>query len=236
MSGTVGLVGSGEYLPSMLKVEGRLIAGRSPVYVQVPTAASLEGQKRVQYWIGLGLAQAERLGVKAVPLMILDRDSANDKKVLEPINEAGLIYFSGGSPSHLISTIEGTLLQDLVFKAFDRGAAVAGCSAGAMALGTYSLGFHGMVPKIQNGLGLAPNVAILPHFDRFRNRVTDTILKRSTQSLGGVWLIGVDEETALIGSDATYEVMGKGSAWVISRDGFKRYASGETIEVKVVEN
>ncbi len=236
MSGLIGLVGSGEYLPSMLEVEKRLISGRAPIYVQISTAAGLEGPKRIQYWIDLGLAQAERLGVKAVPLSILDREAANDYKLVEPIDSAGLIYFSGGSPSHLISTIEGTLLEQRIVRAFERGAAVAGCSAGAMALGAYSLSFHRIPPRFQNGIGLARNVAIVPHFDRVRNRITDSILKRSIQSLGETLLIGVDEETALVGSDVVYEVMGKGSAWVISRDGLKRYVGGETIEVEAAKS
>ncbi|MCW2545185.1 MAG: hypothetical protein JWM40_2737, partial [Frankiales bacterium] len=43
--GPVALVGSGEYLPVMTEVEGLLIEGRPPKYVQIPTAAAPEGEE-----------------------------------------------------------------------------------------------------------------------------------------------------------------------------------------------
>ena len=61
--GPLALVGSGEYLPVMTGVEGALIKGRPRRYVQIPTAAAPEGPQRLQYWLDLGAAQAERLGV-----------------------------------------------------------------------------------------------------------------------------------------------------------------------------
>src|ERR1035437_9769138 len=45
--GPVALGGSGEYLPAMLELEAALIAGRSPKYVQLPTAAGPEGPASV---------------------------------------------------------------------------------------------------------------------------------------------------------------------------------------------
>ena len=50
------MVGSGEYTPAMLAVEGGLIDGRPPRYVQIPTAASAEGEDRLSYWVELGRA------------------------------------------------------------------------------------------------------------------------------------------------------------------------------------
>jgi hypothetical protein len=44
--GPLALVGSGEYLPSMLEIERALITGRPPRYVQIPTAAAPEGADR----------------------------------------------------------------------------------------------------------------------------------------------------------------------------------------------
>jgi len=62
--GPLALVGSGEYLPVMAGVEGTLIEGRPSRYVQIPTAAAPEGPRRLQYWLDLGAAQAERLGAE----------------------------------------------------------------------------------------------------------------------------------------------------------------------------
>ena len=43
--GPLALVGSGEYLPSMLPIERSLLDGRPPRYVQIPTAASARGRR-----------------------------------------------------------------------------------------------------------------------------------------------------------------------------------------------
>src|SRR5882724_7415266 len=74
--GPLALVGSGEYLAVMAGVEDALIEGRPPRYVQIPTAAAPEGADRLQYWLDLGAAQAERLGVEQVPVVVRDRDEA----------------------------------------------------------------------------------------------------------------------------------------------------------------
>ncbi|HEY2792077.1 MAG TPA: hypothetical protein VGJ28_06975, partial [Micromonosporaceae bacterium] len=99
--GPLALVGSGEYLPSMLEIEGELISGRPPRYVQIPTAASREGASRMAYWVELGRAQAQRLGVEAVPLVVTNREEADDPAIAAEVAGAGLIYLSGGDPGHL---------------------------------------------------------------------------------------------------------------------------------------
>src|SRR6476660_1577021 len=115
----------------MLEVEKALIAGRAPRYVQIPTAASAESEKRIQYWIDLGRAQAERLGVTAVPLDVRSREDAADPAIVEQVAGAGLIYLSGGNPTLLARTLRDTPLWSAIVTAWEGGAALAGCSAGA---------------------------------------------------------------------------------------------------------
>jgi len=106
--GPLALVGSGEYLAVMAGVEGALIEGRPPRYVQIPTAAAPEGPQRLRYWLDLGAAQAERLGVEPVPVMVRDRDEAGSDDLAALIDGAGLIYLSGGNPQFLARTLRGT--------------------------------------------------------------------------------------------------------------------------------
>ena len=105
--GPLALVGSGEYLAVMAGVEGALIEGRPPRYVQIPTAAAPEGADRLQYWLDLGAAQAERLGVEQVPVVVRDRDEAGSADLAALIDGAGLIYLSGGNPQFLARTLRG---------------------------------------------------------------------------------------------------------------------------------
>ena len=75
MNGSLALVGSGEYLPAMSAFEKSLLAdgianGKTPVYIQIPTAAGQESDDRLDYWKNLGQQQAERIGVQPVFLPI----------------------------------------------------------------------------------------------------------------------------------------------------------------------
>src|SRR3954447_16686058 len=132
--GPLALVGSGEYLPVMAGVESALIEGRPPRYVQIPTAAAPEGKRRLQYWIDLGVAQAERLGVEPVPVVVRDRDEAGSRDLAALIAGAGLIYLSGGSPLFLARTLRGTRVWAAIEAAWRAGAALGGCSAGGVGL------------------------------------------------------------------------------------------------------
>ena len=134
MPGPVALVGSGEYLPIMAPVEAVLLHGRPPRYVQIPTAASLEGEGSLNRWVTLGVQQAERLGVEAVPVVVRDRADADDPALAALVEGAGLVYLSGGSPQHCAATLRGTRVWGAVVAAWRDGASLAGCSAGAMSL------------------------------------------------------------------------------------------------------
>jgi hypothetical protein len=128
--GPLALVGSGEYLAVMAGVEGALIEGRPPRYVQIPTAAAPEGADRLQYWLDLGAAQAERLGVEQVPVVVRDRDEAGSADLAALIDGAGLVYLSGGNPQFLARTLRGTRVWAAIEAAWRSGAALAGCSPG----------------------------------------------------------------------------------------------------------
>ena len=135
MSGPLALVGSGEYLPVMHEVEAALIAGRPPRFVQLATAAAPEGQGSMARWHVLGLAAALRIGVEQVVVPVLDRVSADDEGLASLVEGAGLVYLSGGNPGFLAETLQGTRVWAAIESAWRAGAALAGCSAGAMAMG-----------------------------------------------------------------------------------------------------
>ncbi len=215
MSGPLALVGSGEYTPSMLEVERALIAGRPPRYVQLPTAAGAEGPDRLSYWIDLGRAQADRLGVEAVPLVVTDRDQAEDPQIVAEVEGAGLIYLSGGSPGLLADTLRDTALWREIVKTWEGGAALAGCSAGAMAMSDWVPDLRHPAGRGRRGLGLLPHMRVLPHFDKMLGWIPDLLTRPFLRAPDGVSLVGIDEETALVGGLETFTVEGRRSAWLL---------------------
>jgi cyanophycinase len=229
--GPLALVGSGEYLPVMLDVERDLIEARPPRYVQIPTAAGREGPKRLSYWVELGRAQADRLGVVAVPLVVTDRSQADDPAVAAQVEGAGLIYLSGGSPGYLADTLRDTALWHAIATAWRAGAALAGCSAGAMALAD-------RVPDLRNptggnrlGLNLLPHIRVLPHFDKMVGRIPDVLTRPFFRPPDGVHVVGVDEDTALVGGPEEFEVRGRQSAWLLGNGRRQEFPAGSTIRL-----
>jgi cyanophycinase len=238
VSGPLALVGSGEYLPSMLEIERSLLDGRPPRYVQIPTAAAREGENRLRYWVDLGREQAQRLGVEAVPLVVTDRAEADDPAIVAQVSGAGLIYLSGGDPGLLADTLRDTALWRAIVAEWAAGAALAGCSAGAMAMAdwvpelrrpTMSRGRPGLTGGGRPGLGLLPHIRVLPHFDRMLGWIPDLLTRPFLSAPEGVSLVGVDEETALVGGPEAYTVRGRQSAWLLGNGARQRIAAGEVV-------
>jgi cyanophycinase len=227
--GPLALVGSGEYTEAMLEVERGLLDGRPPRYVQIPTAASAEGAGRLAYWVALGRAQAERLGVEAVPLVVTSRDEAEDPAVVKEVTGAGLTYLSGGSPGLLARTLKDTALWRAILAEWHGGAALAGCSAGAMAMSDHVPDLRHPTRGGDPGFGLLPHIRVLPHFDRMAGWVPDVLTRPFFRSRDGVHVVGVDEDTAIVGGPESFTVQGRQSAWLLSDGRRQEFPTGSTI-------
>lgn len=213
MEGTVALVGSGEYLPSMRPIEKMLLENRPPRFVQIATAAVPDGDERVAYWHDLGRAQAESLGVTCVIATVADRDEANNPRFVELIRNAGLIYLSGGHPGFLADVLRDTALWHQIVAEWRQGASLAGCSAGAMAMCSWVPSLRHPFDNGVRGLGLFPRLRVIPHFDAFYQRVPSIVDRFIHGKDESVSLIGIDEETAIVGGPVNWTVVGRGSAW-----------------------
>jgi cyanophycinase-like exopeptidase len=232
----LALVGSGEYTPAMLELERGLISGRAPRYVQIPTAASAEGADRLSYWVELGRAQAGRLGVEAVPLVVTDRDGAQDPAIVSQIAGAGLIYLSGGDPGLLARTLRDTALWRAIVAEWRAGAALAGCSAGAMAMSDFVPDLRHPAQGGEPGFGLLPHIRVLPHFDRMAGWIPDILTRPFFRSRDGVHVVGVDEDTAIVGGPETFTVHGRQSAWLLSDGRRREVPAGSTLNLPATVN
>ncbi len=227
--GPIALVGSGEYLPAMLSVEAGLIAGRAPRYVQLATAAVPDGPAVVERWHRLGAQQAERLGVDVVQLAVSDRDDANSAAIAEQVAGAGLIYLSGGHPGFLADTLRDTRVWHAIVEAWRDGAALAGCSAGAMALTDWVPSLRHPREGATPGLALLSNLRVIPHFDAFAARIPDLVTRFVLPQDEGVMLVGIDEETALVGGPDEWRVQGRQSVWRLDLHGRQEFPVGSVL-------
>jgi cyanophycinase-like exopeptidase len=226
----LALVGSGEYLPVMADVERALLDGRAPRYVQLATAAAPEGDASLARWHELGRKQAERLGVEQVVVDVRTRDDADDPAMAALVEGAGLVYLSGGNPAFLAETLRDTAVWRAIVAAHEAGAALAGCSAGAMALTAWAPRMRDLVhPQQPTGLGLVPHVRVIPHFDKMLGWMPDVLRNALLHKPEGTTLIGIDEDTALVGGPDGWEVHGRQSVWVLGAGSRVEHRAGTTL-------
>jgi cyanophycinase len=235
MNGLIALVGSGEYLPVMEQVDRHLLSslntnGHKPSVVCLPTAAGKEGDESVNRWSNMGVQHFRNLGADVSALRIIDRASANSEEYAAVLENADLIYFSGGNPGYLYETMLDSRAWNAAQRAWAHGAVYAGCSAGAMILGKRMPSFRLM--KTQEGFGIFPAEYIIPHFDAFPAVWRPMVFALQKQLKDGQRMVGIDEDTALVGTlQGEWRVMGKSEVHVFTHDGKTTYHAGDIVPI-----
>jgi cyanophycinase len=235
MPGPVALVGAGEFLPAMADVDVGLLASTGvarPRVVILPTASYPDGEEVFQRWASMGVAHFAALGAEVEPLLVRDRASADDPSAAQAIGEADLIYLSGGKPEHLRRALQGSAVGAALAAAHERGAVLAGCSAGAMILASHAFYFRlRLVPwplRWGPGLDFAPAVAVIPHYDAWPEPLSVMI---ALQAPRGSVVLGIDEDTAVIGRDGGWQVQGASRVTVWRGRHRERFHAGETFRI-----
>ena len=235
MNGIISLVGSGEYLPVMEDIDRHLLTslnlnGKTPRVVCLPTAAGREGDASVNRWSSMGIEHFQRLGAEVNALRIIDRASADDPQWEPFLENADLVYFSGGDPGYLYQTMRGSRAWEAMQRAWKRGAIYAGCSAGAMILGKRIPSFR--LAGTQDGFGLVPATFVIPHFDAIPGIWKPLVIALQKGLKKGEQMIGVDENTALVGKlGDQWTVMGQGKVQVFTCEGKMTFAVGRTLRL-----
>jgi cyanophycinase-like exopeptidase len=148
---------------------------------------------------------------------VLDRRDADDPDNVAAVAGAGLVYLSGGNPGYLADTLRGTAVLGAIVAAWQSGAALAGCSAGACALTAVADDVRTRVTR--PGLAIVPDLVVLPHFDRIERWAPGIVDRRAAGLTPGQILVGIDEETALISGDDGWRVVGRQKGWIVEPDG-----------------
>jgi cyanophycinase len=207
--------------------------GRTPRVVCLPTAAGQEGDASVDRWLGMGVEHFEALGAEVTAARIIDRASADDPAWETSLENADLIYFSGGNPMYLYETMQGSRAWNAAQKAWGRGAVYAGCSAGAMILAQRVPNFRIAGLTSIDAFQIIPATFVIPHFDRMRGLWSAYLFGVRRQLKDDQFILGVDEDTALVGNlDDTWRVMGRGRVHIITRNNQQDFTAGEEVPLQ----
>ena len=217
MPGLIALVGSGEFLPGMKDTDLTLLADRPGRVVHLPTAAGLENADSIARWTRMAASHYAALDRDVITLPVIDEQSADDPGLAAELeSEIALIYLSGGNPAYCAETLRDSAVWVAIVAAWESGASLAGCSAGAGALTTVAP--NQMGGRTQAGLGLIPNLAVIPHYDRarFLMPIIGRVIRNSTPP--GAEVIGIEEDTALVGRPGEdWTVTGRQSVVLLDR-------------------
>ncbi len=237
MPGPLCLVGSGEFLSAMAAVDravlARLATPKARVAI-VPTASAPEGPERFGYWSELGVSHFQRFGAEPWVAKMKQRADAHDREIAEQLTRSDFIYFSGGDPIHLVKVLHDSPAWHAIRAAHLRGAALAGCSAGAMALGSMTVDVRSVMEgkvKWQPALGLLPGLVILPHFDRMEHYRPGSVTQLEAHRPDSARMVGIDEETALIRGPDGWEVMGARGVTLFEPPARRFLAAGQRIDL-----
>jgi cyanophycinase len=226
-AGVIALVGGDEFKPGNEEQDRILVAAatRGRAYV-VPTAAARQGPGEA---VAHATAWFARLGLSLEELPVLKRADANSKEIAEKARGGGLFYLVGGDPGLVAQVLSGSRVWTAMFEAWRDGAALAGSSAGAMALCSHTL-IRATWPNRFNrrpadALGLVPDTAVLPHFDTFGHRWIES----ARRELPYVTLLGIDERTAAMWREGEWRAAGPGAVTIIGGSGTARFETGMKI-------
>jgi cyanophycinase len=223
VTGLLVLNGGAEFGPGNEPQDRLLVEAasglRRPAYV-VPTAAARQAPEQAvataRTWFG-------GLGLDVRELPVLNRGAAESEALAGLAASAGLFYLVGGDPGLVVKVLRGSRVWRAMGEARRDGAALAGSSAGAMALCEWSLVNAGWPRHDRRrpvpALGLVPGVAVLPHHNAFGHRW------QVVDGPAGLLLLGIDERTAAVW-DGGWRAEGAGVVTI----GGRRFAPGQPVE------
>jgi cyanophycinase-like exopeptidase len=226
--GLLALVGGDEFNPGN-EEQDRLLAVAArpgPAFV-VPTAA---GRQHPEVAVAHAISWFKQFGIELEELPVLKRTDANSKALAERARGGGLFYLVGGDPGLVVEVLRSSRVWTSIFEAWLGGAALAGSSAGSMALCGHTL-IRATWPNRFNrrpadALGVLPGTAVLPHFETFGHRWIESAQKE----LPGSTLLGIDERSAAVWTDGgRWRAVGPGSVTVIKGSNVATFKSGSEV-------
>jgi cyanophycinase len=225
------LLGSGEFLPWTSEVDAWVLErATGEVVLILPTASAPEGDRVFDRWGGMGLAHYEAAGVPAEVVPLKTRADALNHDLAAKVDDAAVVYFSGGNPAFLAATLMHSPFWEAVLRGLDRGMAYAGCSAGIACLGEVAPDSTSNDPTSAHfwrpGLGLFPKTYFGPHWDALDVYVPGLRQTIIASIPGDSRLLAIDEDTAVVGDGTEWTVIGAGQAAVLDAGQWSEHPAG----------
>ena len=209
--GALVIVGGNMQDPAIVKRFIELAGGPSAPIVIIPTAG--DAAEYDQYWSAL--KQWRDNGATNLTVVhTRDRKVADTEAFVKPIRAARGVFFGGGRQWRIADAYLNTLTHKELNAVLARGGVIGGSSAGATAIGSFMVrgdtkNNTTMIGDHTVGLGFFKNAAVDQHLLR-RNRQFDML--EVVDKHPELFLIGLDEDTAIVVQGDEFEVIGRSYA------------------------
>jgi cyanophycinase len=224
------LQGGGASVPEIFDQFVALAGGAKARIVLIPTATAYSFPGNVippERLERMKSSMKQRMGLSDVTVLhTLDRNVADSEKFVESLRQATGVWLLGGDEGVLSGAYKGTRTERELDAVVARGGVVGGTSAGAdiwapyifvLPPGMEEVPINNMGPYLKaEGFGLIKDVVVLPHFSE---RKLEIAVPKVLQIHPGVEVLGIDEDTAIVVHENSFEVMGRGGVSVYDGKG-----------------
>jgi cyanophycinase len=231
-------LGAGEFEDWHDDVDRWLLDGSAGGRVLIlPTASAREGDEVFDGWGSKGVTHYGRSGIDAEIVRLKTRDDAFRDDLVGALDDAAVVFFSGGNPAYLAEVLVGTPFWDRLLARLDDGLAYAGCSAGVACLSEVAPDSD--APEITKdvmrpGLGLVKGAWLMPHWDMLDVYVPGLTALIISMVPSGTLLVAIDENTAMIGDGTTWTVAGRSQVHLLEKGTWTHHPAGEGFERPLV--
>lgn len=244
LKGKLFIIGGGQRSDAMMIQLVSLSDLQKKDYIVVLPMSSEEPDSAYIYF----KKQFEKLTPNPIIMLNFDKTTATNKVLNDSLQNAKLIFISGGDQSRFMNVVKNTPIYTAIHRAYENGSTIAGTSAGAAVMcehmitgnqkleSKYSETFNNIRYdnlETTTGLGLVKNVIIDQHFlKRSRyNRLLSALVEFPTH-IG----IGVDESTALIVRNKEIEIVGESEVIVVKKPkGIAKSKKENLVSIKSLE-
>jgi len=241
--GKLFIIGGGDRGDELMKALVSTAALSAKDYVVVLPMSSEEPDTSHYYF----KEDLQKACTNAIVNFNFTSEKVNDKRWLDSLQNARLIFITGGDQQRFMKVVLHTPVYDAIHKAYANGATIAGTSAGAAVMSekmitgneltdtVYRATFkkiHDKNIEIQEGLGLLKNAVIDQHFivrSRY-NRLFSALAKYPAYAC-----IGIDEATAIIVQGDKITVAGESQVVLIQKPADVKVTTTGLVKMKSVE-
>ena len=229
--GILLLEGGSEFQGKMEEPDRKALAlagGQNAKVVVIPTAAAPDNNsKRAGNTASEWFRTLGARNISALP--IIDKASANDPELSAELDHANLIYILGGFPGYLCDTLKETRCLDALLHSYEKGAVLAGSSAGAMVL--CELYFDPKAKEVKKGIGILNDTILIPHHDTFGRSWRPEYFDK----ISDIRCIGIDEQTGMMNQADLdqWTVYGKGNVTLYDKASIVTYGAGQTFQYPI---